>query len=551
MNDSLVEEVRRWIALDPDERDRAELQALLDANDESELERRFRVPLTFGTAGLRGPVMAGPAGMNRATVRRATVGVLAWLNEKGLDATRGVIVGRDARRGSEAFNDEVVSVLLGGGAVVYEMPSPLPTPLVPYCVKALGAVAGIMITASHNPREDNGYKLYAPDGAQIIPPDDEIVERYARAAGNVALADRSALRYRSVPPEVLDDYRSHMLARFRPEGGSDLAITYTPLHGVGGEFAMALLADAGYRRVAKVERQFAPDPLFPTLPFPNPEEPGALELSMETANAARSSLILANDPDADRLGAAVHDGIGWRVLRGDEIGWLLASWLVDEVKAKGQRMATSIVSSTLLAKLARESGVICATTLTGFKWIARAAGTGVLGFGYEEALGYAVDPAVSDKDGLSAALAVARVAHELARDGKTLIDRIDELEARFGVHRTAQLSFRAEGPTARDQIAQRIESLRSSTPDSLGGVRVTGVIDLADGWLGLPSTEGLVFELGELGRVIVRPSGTEAKVKAYLELTPPRDGTLEEQRDVSQRISNAIEADLTVRLDCD
>jgi phosphomannomutase len=551
VNDSLVEEVRRWIALDPDEHDRAELQALLDTGNELELERRFRAPLTFGTAGLRGPVMAGPAGMNRATVRRATAGVLAWLNEKGLDSTRGVVVGRDARRGSEAFNDEVVSVLLGGGAVVYEMPSPLPTPLVPYCVKALDAAAGIMITASHNPPEDNGYKLYASDGAQIIPPDDEIVERFAQSARDVALADRSAVGYRSVPREVLDAYRSHMLARFGPEGGSELAITYTPLHGVGGEFMMALLADAGYRRVTRVERQFAPDPLFPTLPFPNPEEPGALELSMETANAAGATLILANDPDADRLGVAVHDGTAWRVLRGDEVGWLLASSLIEEAKVKGQWMATSIVSSTLLAKLTSESGVMCATTLTGFKWIARAAGTGVLGFGYEEALGYAVDPAVSDKDGLSAALAVARLAHELALDGMNLIDRIDELEARFGVHRTAQLSFRAEGPSARDQIAQRIESLRSSTPDSLGGVRVAGVIDLAEGWRGLPPTEGLVFDLGALGRVIVRPSGTEAKVKAYLELTPPRDGTLEDQRAVAERISDAIEADLTVRLDCD
>jgi phosphomannomutase len=549
VNAELEQQVRRWIDLDPDEHDRAELQTLLDADDETELERRFRAPLTFGTAGLRGPVMAGPAGMNRATVRRTTVGVIEWLNEKGLDATRGVIVGRDARRGSEAFNDEVVSVLLGGGAVVYEMPSPLPTPLVPYCVKALDAVAGIMITASHNPPEDNGYKLYASDGAQIIPPDDEIVERYAQRAGEVALASRSASGHRSVPNEVLEAYRSHMVARFGPEGGSDLAIAYTPLHGVGGEFMASLLADAGYRRVTRVERQFAPDARFPTLPFPNPEEKGALDLSIEVASAVGATIILANDPDADRLGVAVHDGSVWRVLRGDEVGWLLASSLVDEIKVKGQWMATSIVSSTLLAKLASESGVACATTLTGFKWIARAAGDGVLGFGYEEALGYAVDPSVSDKDGLSAALAVARLAHEVARDGKTLIDRIDEIERRFGVHRTVQLSFRAEGPTAHDQIAERIESLRSSNPDSLGGVQVSGVIDLDQGWLGLPPTEGLVFELGSIGRVIVRPSGTEAKVKAYLELTPPQDATLEAQRAVAERTATALEAVLTVRLE--
>jgi phosphomannomutase len=549
VNASLNEEVRRWIALDPDEHDRAELQALLDADDETELERRFRVPLTFGTAGLRGPVMAGPAGMNRATVRRATIGVLAWLREKGLDPACGVIVGRDARRGSETFNDEVVWVLLGGGAVVYEMPSPLPTPLVPYCVKVLDAVAGIMITASHNPREDNGFKLYAHDGAQIIPPDDEIVERCAKLSPDVKLGRRASLGHVYVASETIDDYREHMLGRFGV-GTSDLAITYTPMHGVGGETMAGLFRDAGYTQVARVESQFVPDGGFPTLAFPNPEEPGALDLAIETANAAGSTLIIANDPDADRLGAAVRSGDEWRVLRGDEIGWLLASSLLDETQKSGATMATTIVSSTLLSALCREAEVPCETTLTGFKWIARAAGDGVLGFGYEEALGYAVDPVVSDKDGLSAALAVARLAHELARDGMTLLDRVDELETRFGVHRTAQLSFRAEGPTARDQIAQRVESLRSSAPDSLGGVRVSGVIDLAKGWRGMTPTEGVIFELGPLGRVIVRPSGTEAKVKAYLELTPPRVGTLEQQRAIAERIADALEADLTVRLEC-
>ncbi len=550
MNAPLEEQVRRWIALDPDEHDRQELQALLDADDEPELEQRFLAPLTFGTAGLRGPVMAGPAGMNRATVRRATIGVLAWLRERGLDPASGVIVGRDARRGSEEFNDEVVAVLLGGGAVVYEMPSPLPTPLVPYCVKALDAVAGIMITASHNPRDDNGYKLYARDGAQIIPPDDEIVERFANLSPDVPLADRSSLAHVYVTTETIDVYRRHMLERFGV-GASELAITYTPMHGVGGETMAALFDDAGYGRLTVVESQFLPDGSFPTLAFPNPEEPGALDLAIDTANAAGSTLIIANDPDADRLGAAVRTGDQWRVLRGDEIGWLLASSLLEETKANGTTMATTIVSSTLLSAMCREAGVPFEMTLTGFKWIARAAGNGALGFGYEEALGYAVDPVVSDKDGLSAALAVARLAHELAREGKTLIDRIDELEIRFGVHRTAQLSFRAEGPTARDQIAQRVQSLRSSAPDSLGGVRVSGIIDLGHGWRGLPPTEGVIFELDRLGRVIVRPSGTEAKVKAYIEITPPQQGTLGEQRISSEHLIDAIEADLTVRLDRD
>jgi phosphomannomutase len=529
VNASLDQRVRSWIALDPDQHDRAELQALLEANDEAELKRRFREPLTFGTAGLRGPVMAGPAGMNRATVRRATIGVLAWLREKGLDPAKGVVVGRDARHGSETFNDEVVWVLLGGGAVVYEMPSPLPTPLVPYCVKALKAVAGIMITASHNPREDNGYKLYAHDGAQIIPPDDEIVERHANLSPNVALGVRASMAHVYVASETIEDYRAHMLERFGV-GASDLAITYTPMHGVGGEMMAGLLRDAGYGQVALVESQFAPDGSFPTLGFPNPEETGALDLAIDTANAAGSMLIIANDPDADRLGAAVRSGDEWRVLRGDEIGWLLASSLLEETKKHGAAMATTIVSSTLLSALCREAEVPCETTLTGFKWVARAAGKGVLGFGYEEALGFAVDPLVSDKDGLSAALALAGLAHRYSQDARSLLDGLDDLELRFGVHATSQLAIRASGPQGLSELRGAVHDLLVSHPTSLDAHEVTKVVDLEKGIHGLPPTEGVWISLGELGRVVVRPSGTEAKVKAYIEITPPRTGTLLEQR---------------------
>jgi phosphomannomutase len=529
VNPELEQRTREWIARDPDDEDRATLQALLEANDEAELERRFGAPLTFGTAGLRGPVMAGPAGMNRATVRRATVGVLGWLNEKGLDPSRGVIVGRDARRGSESFNDEVVSVLLGGGAAVIEMPSPLPTPFVPYSVKALGAVAGIMITASHNPPQDNGYKLYAQDGAQIIPPDDEIVERYANADGDVPLADRSAPGHSYVSGDTLGAYRAHMLERFGV-GKSTLAITYTPMHGVGGEVTASLLRDAGYRRVSRVELQFAPDPAFPTLPFPNPEEPGALDLAIETANIVESDLIIANDPDADRLGAAVRDGDEWRVLRGDEIGWLLASSLLAEIESKQETVATTIVSSTLLERLARAQGVCYATTLTGFKWIVRAADEGVLGFGYEEALGFAVDPLVADKDGVSAALALAKFAHEQSKVGRSLLDRIDELESQFGVHATSQLSIRADGPEGLANLHRAVRLLYEVPPSALGELRVTEVFDLNEGFRGLPPTEGVWFSLGDFGRVVVRPSGTEAKVKAYIEITPAREGSLAEQR---------------------
>jgi len=542
---SLRDDVVAWLALDPDENDRRTLQDLLDADDEVELERRFATPLTFGTAGLRGPEMAGPAGMNRATVRRATQGVLSWLEEIGVDAKRGVVVGRDARHGSETFNDEVVRVLLGAGAVVYELPSPLPTPFVPYCVKALGAAAGVMITASHNPPEDNGYKLYARDGAQIIPPDDEIVERYARRAGPATLADRSAPGHVTVSPSTLDEYRAHFLERFRVEGGSDLRITYTPLHGVGGETMMNLFADAGYAHVTPVASQFKPDGAFPTLPFPNPEEPGALDRAVQTANDSSSTFIIANDPDADRLGAAVRTDEGWHLLRGDEIGWLLASALLDEIGAANQMVATTIVSSTMLEKMAAASDVPFATTLTGFKWIARAAPLDALGFGYEEALGFAVDARVADKDGLSAALALARLAHELAQQGHSVLDRLDELETRFGVHATSQVALRATGPEGPAVIRKVVAALAAEPPTMLGMLDVREVIDLNDGWRGLLPTEGLYLSLGEWGRVIVRPSGTEPKVKAYIEVTPPQERSLADQRAHAVKLVDGIRANLT------
>jgi phosphomannomutase len=548
VTESLRDEVTAWIALDPDANDRATLQTLLDANDMAELERRFSAPLTFGTAGLRGPEMAGPAGMNRATVRRATQGVLAWLDEIDVDSTKGIVVGRDARHGSESFNDEVVHVLLGAGATVFEMPSPLPTPFVPFCVKALGAAAGIMITASHNPPQDNGYKLYARDGAQIIPPDDEIVERHARNAGPVSLATREAPGHFTVSTEVLEEYRAHVLRRFRVEDDHGLRLTYTPLHGVGGESMMKLFSDAGYAHVTSVASQFKPDGSFPTLPFPNPEEPGALDLAMASADETGSSLIIANDPDADRLGAAIKIDGTWRPLRGDEIGWLLASSLFDEIAAEGQMVATTIVSSSMLVKMANAAGVAYAMTLTGFKWIARAAGDGVLGFGYEEALGFAVDARVADKDGLSAALALAHLAHEMSRKGQSLVDRIDELETRFGVHATSQLSLRAEGPEALATIRSVVATLGLNPPSVLGPLVVSNVVDLNEGWHGLLPTEGFLFELGKLGRVIVRPSGTEPKVKAYVEITPAMDGSLSDQRGVAASLMNEVLECLAVLL---
>jgi phosphomannomutase len=545
VNRALRDRVQLWIEGDPDVEDRETLQSMLESGDEDELHRRFDTPLTFGTAGLRGPVMAGPAGMNRYTVRRATQGVAAWLEEIGEDPARGVVVGRDARHGSELFNHEVVAVLVGAGVKVYEMPRPLPTPLLAYCVKELGAAAGVMVTASHNPPQDNGYKLYSSDGSQIIPPHDEIVERFAREATTPDLGERTSTLHRWISPDLLAQYGAHITQRFSVEK-SDLAITYTALHGVGGATMMGLFAQAGYANVTPVASQFEPDGDFPTLPFPNPEEPGALDLAMARADEVGSALVIANDPDADRLGAAVRDGAGWHVLRGDQIGWLLASAMLPAMTGPGDVVATTIVSSTLLHEMAREAGVRFAMTLTGFKWLARAAGNGVLRLGYEEALGFAVDPAVADKDGLSAALALAKVADELRRHGQTLMDRLDEIETRFGVHAIFQLSLRAEGPTGLSSIVSAVQSLRDEPPTTLGGLAVSAHFDLALGYDGLAPTDGVLLQLGSSGRVVVRPSGTEPKLKAYIEITsPPSSATsLAEQRTNAATLVEGVRADL-------
>jgi len=540
-----------WIAVDPDEEDRATIQHLVAEGDDAELHRRFDTPLTFGTAGLRGPVMAGPAGMNRCTVRRATQGVIAWLRELDIDGDRGVVVGRDARHGSDLFNDEVVAVLLGAGVRVYEMPRPLPTPLCAYAVRSLAAGAGIMITASHNPPADNGYKLYGADGSQIIAPHDAIVERYALAAGPALLGDRTSPLHHVVDEELFETYRQHMTTRFGVDS-STVRLAYTPLYGVGGEFMTDLFARAGFGHVAVVDEQFAPDPDFPGLPFPNPEEAGVLDAGVATAQRSGAMLLLANDPDADRLGvAAVRDDGTWRVMRGDEIGWLLGAQALDEATTDDV-VATTIVSSSMLEKMAASAGISCVTTLTGFKWITKAAPGRRLAFGYEEALGYAVDPLVADKDGLSAALALAHLAHDLARRGVSLLERLDELEAKFGAHVGAQLSLRVTAPRGRAALSAVMDRVRATPPATLGGVTVSEVIDLEGGWNGCAPTEGLIWRLGATGRVVVRPSGTEPKLKAYVEVVgaaSPVD-LIEERRSAATAL-DAILDDLATVLALD
>ena len=508
---TLEEQVRAWIDDDPDPVARAELAALLAQGDTAALGDRFSAPLHFGTAGLRGPLRAGPNGMNRAVVRRTAAGLAAHL---GPGAT--VVVGRDARHGSADFLDDVGAVLAGAGLRALLLPRALPTPVLAFAVLHLGADAGVMVTASHNPPEDNGMKVYLADGAQLPSPVDAEVERRIAAVQSV----------RALPlgtPEVLDeDVWEAYLAAVAGLPLTDqraVRVAYTPLHGVGLETLLAAFARAGFAPPAVVEAQAQPDPDFPTVSFPNPEEPGALDLLLRLSVDA--DVAIASDPDADRIAVAVGD----RPLRGDETGLLLADHLLSH-GVRG-RLATTVVSSSALARLADGYGVPFSQTLTGFKHLARAGDD--LVYAYEEALGVAVAPSVvRDKDGISAALLVAEMAAQEKARGRTLLDRLADLEARFGRHETRQLSYRVRDLS---RIAAAVDDLRADPPAAYGEHAVTAVEQPAD--------DVLVHRL-EQGRVVVRPSGTEPKLKAYLELVDPAPGEMD-------ALAAAVDARLALR----
>jgi phosphomannomutase len=537
VSEELINQARAWLADDPDEVSRKELQHFIDEGNVVELTKRFALPLTFGTAGLRGPVMSGSAGMNRLTVRKATQAVAAWLAHEGIDPAKGVVVGRDARHGSTEFNDEVVTTLIGLGVRVLEMPTPAPTPFVPYLVRRLEAAAGIMVTASHNPKQDNGYKLYDWTGSQIIPPHDKTVEAFMDAAGSLSPGDRSSSQHQEVSVADVESYYTLMASRFTVTSFDGPPITYSAFHGVGGHHMVKLFEKAGFQ-ASVVQEQFSPDPEFPSLPFPNPEESGAMDASIGHAERIGSRLILANDPDADRLGVAIRDDSQWRILKGDEIGWLLGYQALQE-STEGV-VATTIVSSTLLAKMATRAGVECRTTLTGFKWIGRAGGNEELLFGYEEALGYAVDGHVGDKDGMSAALALAHLDQSMAAMGKSLAKLLDEIAGEFGLHVTDQLSIRFSGDDSQAQLEQKMDLLRSQPPTSVGGLLIGEVADLAQGFRGLSSTNGMWLGLGASGRIVVRPSGTEPKLKVYIEIVG------EVARTAAAETISAIKTDMSV-----
>ncbi|MGC5568431.1 phospho-sugar mutase [Streptomyces sp. FR-108] len=518
MQDGLIARATAWLAEDPDTDTREELAKLIDAEDTTELTARFTGTLQFGTAGLRGELGAGPMRMNRAVVIRAAAGLAAYLKAKG--HTGGlVVIGYDARHKSTDFARDTAAVMTGAGLRAAVLPRPLPTPVLAYAIRHLGAVAGVEVTASHNPPRDNGYKVYLGDGSQIVPPADAEIAAAIAAVARLADVPRPDSGWETLDEGVLDAYLERTDAVLAPGSPRTARTVYTAMHGVGKETLLAAFERAGFPAPVLVAEQAEPDPDFPTVAFPNPEEPGAMDLAFAKARETDPDLIIANDPDADRCAAAVKDagdgdgGGEWRMLRGDEVGALLAAHLVRR-GARGT-FAESIVSSSLLGRIAGKAGLPYEETLTGFKWIARVDG---LRYGYEEALGYCVDPdGVRDKDGITAALAITELASELKEEGRTLLDLLDDLAVEHGLHATDQLAVRVDDLSV---ISDAMRRLREQPPAHLAGLPVTRTEDLALGTDLLPPTDGLRYTL-DGARVIVRPSGTEPKLKCYLEVVVP------------------------------
>ena len=509
----LRDQALAWIGQDPDPQTRAELQQFIDTNHD-ELTDCFAGRLQFGTAGLRGKLGPGPNRMNRVVVAQAAAGLAAYLKQQHPQEA-SIVIGYDARHNSDVFAADTAAIMQGAGINALVLPKPLPTPVLAYAIKHLGASAGVMVTASHNPPQDNGYKVYLGDGCQIVPPTDaDIAREIERVANTMSVEDLPRdNEWVTLGGDVLEDYIDRAAALITNEQRSNnrrITTVITPMHGVGGSTLHEVLTQAGFPDPIPVTEQFEPNPDFPTVAFPNPEEPGAMDLALERANQHSPDLVIANDPDADRCAIAIPGPDGYRMLTGDEVGSLLGWWATQHDSTR-TTLAQSIVSGTMLKSIAESQGLNYQHTLTGFKWIGRIP---TLRFGYEEALGYCVDPeAVSDKDGITAALFVATMAAHLKANDQTLQDQLDRLATAHGVHATKQVSVRV---TALSQITEVMAALRTQPPASIGGLAVTRFVDLEEG-ADLPPTDGLLFELEGNARVIIRPSGTEPKVKAYLQ----------------------------------
>lgn len=539
---NVVEQAHAWLAQDPDPHTRQELEELIASNSEDELTDSFASRLQFGTAGLRGKLGPGPNRMNRVVVMQAAAGLASYLRQLHPHEA-SIVIGYDARHNSDVFAADTAAIMQGAGINALVLPKPLPTPVLAYAIKHLGASAGVMVTASHNPPQDNGYKVYLADGCQIVPPADaEIAAEIERIANTTNAQDLPTDdEWVTLGDDVLEDYITRAVALVTDEqrkSNMDVTTVITPMHGVGGETLHQVLTRAGFPGPIHVSEQFQPDPDFPTVAFPNPEEPGAMDLALEAAAKHQPDIVIANDPDADRCAVAIPTAGGYRMLTGDEVGSLLGWWATqqnNESNTERTVLAQSIVSGTMLKSIAESAGLTYEHTLTGFKWIGRIPG---LRFGYEEALGYCVDPqAVSDKDGITAALAVATLAAHLKASHQTLQDKLDDLAREHGVHATKQVSVRVSDLT---RITEVMFTLRTQPPTEIGGLTVERFVNLEQG-ADLPPTDGLLFELASSARVIIRPSGTEPKVKAYLQVVVPVTADLASAREQAHHRIHSLE----------
>ena len=531
IDSGLSARVQSWIEQDPDPVTSAQLTDLFQAAQSdnsalSELQDAFSAPLEFGTAGLRGALGAGPNRMNRVTVLQAASGLAQYLVQQGFSGQK-VVIGFDARYNSDVFANDTALVMSGAGLEPLIFSHVVPTPVLAFAIRKLGACAGVMVTASHNPPQDNGYKVYLGDGRQIVSPVDEQISNFIKTVSDVREIPQGSSGA-IVSEEVLDTYRS-LTAKFIVDGPTSeterKAVTsvYTAMHGVGWKTLQAVMLDSGFTEPIAVLEQRDPDPAFPTVAFPNPEEKGALDISMALAKKNSVDVLLANDPDADRFAAAAPNSNGdWITLRGDQIGSLLGWWLIERAKLNGKDLsgtfANSIVSSMMLESIAKSAGLQYESTLTGFKWVSR---VNNLTFGYEEALGYCVDPQnVSDKDGISAAAVFMEMIAYLKCQNISVWQVLDELSLAHGLHATDQVSVRV---TSSAQVSVTMAGIRSTPPTHMDGLQVSAIDDLAIGFDGLPKTDAVIIHLAgkdqiQKARVIIRPSGTEPKIKCYLEV---------------------------------
>ncbi len=555
----VVAQAEAWRAQDPDAETRAELDALIVAASSgnsgaiAELHSRFDERLEFGTAGLRGRIEAGPTRMNRVLVSQAAAGFAAYLKEKSAASEEkkapSLVIGYDGRKNSRVFAEDTAELMAGAGVRAILLPRLLPTPVLAFAVRHLDTSAGVMVTASHNPPQDNGYKVYLggdDHGSQIVPPADaEIAAHILRIAAECSVLELPRGGYEIADEEVIDEYvrLTAGLAAGTTAASSDLRFVYTAMHGVGWETAQRVFAAAGFGEPIVVAEQLEPDAAFPTVAFPNPEEPGAMDLAFARAAETSADFVIANDPDADRLAVAVPEGpadsvASWRRLSGNEVGWLLGWRTASRLARLGKdgALAASIVSSPALRQIAEHYRLDYVDTLTGFKWVSRAPG---LAFGFEEALGYLVDPdKIRDKDGISAAVEFLGLMTELKAAGKSLLDHENEFAEKFGAYASSQISIRV---TELSEISAKMDGLRQKLPASIGTVRVDRIDDFADGFEQFPPGDILRIWLVDGSRVILRPSGTEPKLKVYIDASSAT-GTAQERRDEAERTVAELDA---------